>query len=620
MHINSHKVLSIIAVFLFTYSAAAQSIFVKLNAADGGDESSWDKALNASEFATKFNTFTSGTTIYLSEGTYTLSATLTSSKGLTLIGGYPADVKGADTELSSKHNQTVFSGDGNIAQLLSVSNNPVTIKNIDFTNAVFSTEGKEGTLGALYANQVNNLNVINCNFYGNTSAGYGGIAARLNSGTANFLNCTFHDNQSNTRGGAIRLSGAGTTTLQNCRIYNNSVSASSNSLGSAICVQHSKALNILNCAIYDNNINGQGCAVYINGKITNYANKLTVINSTISGNKGLQIQQANVINMYLANNIICCPTDNATSASAAILYVNSGTFVSGGHNIVGSVYNKSNKELDFSSTDSQSQEYTCTKVFGSENVTEATLQSPTIENGMTLADLKTLVADENWGASYEAICTDVNGVIRQGKFSGAFDPLTKEIKITDKGYATFYTDYSYVMPENVKGAVVKEDSENNISLDYLYSPNDTVSAKTGLILKGNEGTYTVSMLPAITRTEETGNMLLGSEESSTTTSSLTTPLYYKLSDGSHGVGFYWGAESGGAFTNGANKAYLALSGKTTGNARQFFILSDVTNSISTLIKALSDPSAWYTLQGVRVIKPTGKKGVFIHNNKKIIIR
>lgn len=622
VYINSHKVLLIFVASFFTYSVAAESIFVSLNAAGGNDGSSWEKALNASEFAKQFNTFASGTTFYLSEGTYTLSSTLTSSaKGFTLIGGYPTDAKGTNTELSSKHNQTVFKGDGNIAQLLSVSSTPstipVTIKNIDFTNAIFNTEGKEGTLGALYANQVNNLNVINCNFYNNTSKGYGGIAARLNSGTANLLNCTFHNNVSDTRGGAIRLSGAGSTTLQNCRMYDNSVRASSNSLGAAICVQHSKALNILNSAIYNNQTGGQGCAVYINGKNSNYENKLVVINSTISGNQGLQIQQADVINMYLANSIICCPIDNATSASAAILYVNSGTFVSGGHNIVGSVYNKSSKKLTFLATDSQSQDNTYANVFNSSDITEKNLQSPTIENGMNLADIKTLA--EEWGITYETIYTDVNGVIRQGKFSGAFDPLTKVIKITDKGYATFYTDYSYVMPDNVKGAVVKEGSEDKISIDYIYSPNDTVIAKTGLLLKGTEGTYTVGILPAITGTKNTGNMLLGSEESETTTSNLENPLYYKLSDGSQGVGFYWGGENGAPFQNGANKAYLALN-KNTSNARGFFIINDVINSISALTKALSDQSAWYTLQGVRIKEPIGKKGIFIHNNKKIIVR
>ena len=62
---------------------------------------------------------------------------------------------------------------------------------------------------------------------------------------------------------------------------------------------------------------------------------------------------------------------------------------------------------------------------------------------------------------------------------------------------------------------------------------------------------------------------------------------------------------------------------TSGSANTFLLIGsdfedEMTDGIQTISTQSYDKDAWYTLQGVRVDKPT--KGVYIHNNKKVVIK
>lgn len=108
-------------------------------------------------------------------------------------------------------------------------------------------------------------------------------------------------------------------------------------------------------------------------------------------------------------------------------------------------------------------------------------------------------------------------------------------------------------------------------------------------------------------------------------------LFYKLSYSSDcdEFGWYWGAENGVAFQNPAHKAYLALPasagsrsfslpdyGETTGiaDANSKFAAHDsrIANSLQR--------DGWYTIDGQKFSGMPTAKGVYIHNNKKIIIK
>lgn len=194
-------------------------------------------------------------------------------------------------------------------------------------------------------------------------------------------------------------------------------------------------------------------------------------------------------------------------------------------------------------------------------------------------------------------------------------------KITAAGYATHYTENAYAMPEGVKGATVTEDGDA-LSLNYIYPSGTAVPAKSPLVLKGAEGTYTYAVLSS-DATPATDNLLHGS-----TTDVLTdvegATYYYKLSydDNGENLGFYWAAENGAAFTSKGGLCFLALFESAKQNRKSGIAFDDMatTTSIdhtSTMEKTQSAPV--YTLDGRRVQRIAGK-GFYIVGGKKYIVK
>ena len=123
------------------------------------------------------------------------------------------------------------------------------------------------------------------------------------------------------------------------------------------------------------------------------------------------------------------------------------------------------------------------------------------------------------------------------------EPTTGSFSITDAGFATYYTDKAFVMPENVQGGIVtKANNETSqLTVSYNYQPGTVVPAKTPIVLKGEKGDYTVNY----TTSEETapaGNMLYGADNvdaDGMTFVKGTNVKYYKLALGNDGkCGFY----------------------------------------------------------------------------------
>ena len=96
--------------------------------------------------------------------------------------------------------------------------------------------------------------------------------------------------------------------------------------------------------------------------------------------------------------------------------------------------------------------------------------------------------------------------------------------------------------------------------------------------------------------------------------------------------------------SGANKAYLSLptsedlpggkygyidyngqfigTGGETALAKMMLVFDDETSGVTEIknveVNKQNNDNAYYTLQGIKVLKPT--KGIFIHNGKKIVIK
>lgn len=209
------------------------------------------------------------------------------------------------------------------------------------------------------------------------------------------------------------------------------------------------------------------------------------------------------------------------------------------------------------------------------------------------------------------------------------EPTTGSFSITDAGFATYYTDKAFVMPENVQGGIVtKANNETSqLTVSYNYQPGTVVPAKTPIVLKGEKGDYTVNY----TTSEETapaGNMLYGADNvdaDGMTFVEGTNVKYYKLALGNDGkCGFYWGAADGAAFEYTANRAFLAIDITDASQAPEGFSLDGDggTTGIDGIMNGNDGSQKIYTVTGVYAGKSLDKlpKGIYIVGGKKVAVK
>lgn len=197
--------------------------------------------------------------------------------------------------------------------------------------------------------------------------------------------------------------------------------------------------------------------------------------------------------------------------------------------------------------------------------------------------------------------------------------------LTTAQYGTYYTEDAYVMPEGVLGYTITSEDGKTLKFNETYAAGAVVPAKTALVLKATEEltankeyTYTIVNSTAVA---PTNNLLHGSVAEAMTSVEGAT-AYYKLAQGEDGLGFYYGAENGGEFKNGAHKAYLAVMTKAMSQMRGFSFDSMTTGINHVVANAEHAKSTViYDLNGRRVNSlNAAAKGVYIVNGKKVIVK
>ena len=200
---------------------------------------------------------------------------------------------------------------------------------------------------------------------------------------------------------------------------------------------------------------------------------------------------------------------------------------------------------------------------------------------------------------------------------------TDKFTITSAQYGTYYTEDAFIMPEGVTGYTITDKDGESLALNPAYPANEVVPAKTALLLKATETpatnkefTYTIVNSDKVA---PEGNLLHGSVEATKTHVEGAT-TYYKLAKGEEGIGFYWANENGTAFTNGANKAYLAITGKLS--QMRGFSFESMTTGINNVVANTNNSknAVIYDLNGRRVNSLNAAKGVYIVNGKKVIVK
>ena len=177
---------------------------------------------------------------------------------------------------------------------------------------------------------------------------------------------------------------------------------------------------------------------------------------------------------------------------------------------------------------------------------------------------------------------------------------TKSVSVTSAGLATYCStealDFS-----NVEGLTAYKATLSGTELSF--EKVTTVPAGTGVLLKGNEGTYQIPVIASAKTIEN--NVLVGVTESTGKSAGI-----FVLMNGDKGVGFY---KTTKAFTVGANTAYIDDS-SLPANVR-FIGFDGETTGITTMTEMKTNGSI-YNLNGQRVTTP--KKGLYIMNGKKVV--
>ena len=186
-----------------------------------------------------------------------------------------------------------------------------------------------------------------------------------------------------------------------------------------------------------------------------------------------------------------------------------------------------------------------------------------------------------------------------------YDGISSVTKtISAAGYATYCSPYALDFSESGLTAYVANYDGSRVNFTEVTS----VPAKTGVLLKGAAGEYTIkttdgSVLNAIQ------NILIGVLEQTVVDHS----GIYVLMNENGKVGFY--QTTAPSFTVGANTAYIDA---IPGNNARFISLDEETTSIDVRSKMEEARGDVYNLNGQRVAQPT--KGLYIVNGKKVIVK
>lgn len=189
----------------------------------------------------------------------------------------------------------------------------------------------------------------------------------------------------------------------------------------------------------------------------------------------------------------------------------------------------------------------------------------------------------------------------------------------EKHYATFSSDKATFFPSNVTVSKVSV-NDGHLVVTALEAQNGFgttgcyVPANTGVLLSSSNENTSHYTLEGETLDALTDNMLKPASEAMT-----GSGKYYKLAYDDYanktGLGFYWGAENGGAFTCSSGTAYLYVP---TSSSVKGYVLDDAADEDAIHIPAefVDEMGDIYNIAGQRINKPS--QGIYIRGGRKYV--
>lgn len=233
------------------------------------------------------------------------------------------------------------------------------------------------------------------------------------------------------------------------------------------------------------------------------------------------------------------------------------------------------------------------------------------------------------GYTYSGYCTTVGAT---------YTPATVNfVAYAGAYYATFSNAKVVFMPKNITVQTVTVESNKitfTTNVEGVFGDPAIVNiegsditgyyipANTGVLLESKDKTVTYYTVDNIGNTGYVDgfNMLQPAPTNGGLFTAEEGYKYYKLAyndyDAKTGLGFYWGADNGGAFYVKAGTAYLAVPEAKAAGAKGFAFNGEATG-IEGVNANVENAKAIYNLNGQRVAS-MAKPGLYIVNGKKVV--
>ena len=189
------------------------------------------------------------------------------------------------------------------------------------------------------------------------------------------------------------------------------------------------------------------------------------------------------------------------------------------------------------------------------------------------------------------------------------------ITVSSVGYATFFAPVETTIADDIEVYYINEVEGNYAKLSKIE--DNTIPAETGVILKGNGGTYEATINYDGSTGVIAGNMLYGTIERALITKE-SNNAYYILGNVDNVVGMYKpvNGDDANTFYNAGHKAYMVVEGAAQTAGYSFSFDWGGTTSIDGVEAEGNAAATIYDLQGRKVNEITAP-GYYIINGKLV---
>ncbi len=230
----------------------------------------------------------------------------------------------------------------------------------------------------------------------------------------------------------------------------------------------------------------------------------------------------------------------------------------------------------------------------------------------SLVETMTLYATSGNGADGDISPEFYVGKLKTIRTVSVYEPVDAIdlAPISSAKFATYSPSSNVIVPAEESGIKVytAKVEGNQINLTQVEA-GKVLKAGTGYVVAGEEKSYEFALTNEAAEAIE-GNDLKVAGEGLTATADTK---YYVLTKRAEGVGF-------GKVADGVNipagKCYIDLT--ETASKATFLSFGGETTAISNVNAAKANANEYFSLQGVKTMKPN--KGIYIHNGKKVVIK